>query len=213
MTWQIKYALENIGANGGRSTAAHLRGEIIRITTQDQPDVVAAISADETISREIAEKYHKEEPDLDFLCGFRKACVWEGAAITYLTENCIGWGNPGTLYSAAEEGNANTSEHKVFLFANRLIRQHSSVEIAEREFDRIYLLTLKNGRGVRIGLIAEYEPTADVVRSLWDKFGPVELIWNINPNGNPTLSAIQAGSELGCEVVKWKDLTENLKKT
>jgi hypothetical protein len=60
-------------------------------------------------------------------------------------------------------------------------------------------------------MIGEYEPTADAVRSLWNKFGPVDIVWNINPNGNPSPEAIEAGNELGCGVMKWDDLKEHLK--
>lgn len=212
MKWQVKYVLEKIAADGGASTAEHVRGELIRITTQDLPDVLAAISGTETITRDIAEQYHKEEPNLDFLCGYKKSCVWEGGAIEYLKVKSIGWGSAATLYSAASEGNANTAEHKVFAYYDRIIRQNRLVDIAQREFDRIYSLKLKNGRNVRVGMIADYEPTADAVRSLWDRFGPVNLVLNINPNGSPTQSAIQAGYELGCEVLKWEDIKENFRR-
>ena len=52
----------------------------------------------------------------------------------------------------------------------------------------------------------EYEPTADVIRTFWDQFGPIDIAWNINPNGDPTHQAIQAGQDLGCQVVKWEEL-------
>ncbi len=60
-------------------------------------------------------------------------------------------------------------------------------------------------------MLADYEPTADAVRTLWGNFGPVEIVWNINPNGNPTPEAIGAGRELGCEVMKWDELKERLR--
>ena len=57
-------------------------------------------------------------------------------------------------------------------------------------------------------MIAEYEPTADAVRSLWARFGPVDIAWNINPNGSPSVAAIDAGRELGCKVIKWDELKD-----
>ncbi|MBZ8135189.1 hypothetical protein CLD20_18080 [Afifella sp. IM 167] len=59
-------------------------------------------------------------------------------------------------------------------------------------------------------MIADYEPTADAVRNLWDHFGPVDFVWNINPNGSPSPEAIDAGNELGCEVGKWEELNQRL---
>ncbi|PCF92548.1 hypothetical protein CPA46_04380 [Sphingopyxis terrae subsp. ummariensis] len=61
-------------------------------------------------------------------------------------------------------------------------------------------------------MIAEYEPTADEVRSLWARFGPVDIVWNINPNGTPQPAAAAAGRELGCEVMKWDELKDRLSK-
>lgn len=80
-----------------------------------------------------------------------------------------------------------------------------------REYDRIYQITLTTGTMLRIGMIADYEPNANAVRSLWDEFGPVDIVWNINPNGRPSQEAIDAGAELGCEVVKWEELKERLR--
>lgn len=148
---------------------------------------------------------HKEEPTLDFLCGYRKECVWDGAAISYLSENSIGWGNIGTLSSAASNGSANVAEHKDYFFSHRLIRQYPLVAGVERQFDRIFLITLKSGRSFRVAMVKEYEPCGDAIRKIWDTFGPVDIAWNINPNGNPTSSARQVGAELGCEVIKWDE--------
>ncbi|TPI21145.1 hypothetical protein FJW10_10135 [Mesorhizobium sp. B4-1-1] len=60
-------------------------------------------------------------------------------------------------------------------------------------------------------MIADYEPTADAVRTLWEQFGPIDIVWNINPNGSPSPEAIAAGQELGCEVMKWDELREYLR--
>jgi hypothetical protein len=57
----------------------------------------------------------------------------------------------------------------------------------------------------------EYEPTADAIRTFWDRFGPIDIAWNINPNGNPTQNAIEAGADLGCEVMKWDELKIRLR--
>ena len=207
MKWQINYALQALNDGLGRSEAEHLSGEIIKISTQGKPDVIAAISDTITINKEIVEHYAQLTPNIDFLCGYRKECVWEGDAITLLEANCIGWGNYGTLSSAVTSGNANIAEHKTFSFAARLIHQYGIVKSAKREYDRVFRVKLKSGREFRVGMIEAYEPTADNVRSLWQRFGPVDIAWNINPNGTPSKSSQRAGEELGCKVLK----TEGLK--
>lgn len=212
MTWQVKFARSNVTGVNGVTSAEPVGDEALRITMQDQPDVLAVISASHRMNAEVAVHYHDKYPDMDFLCGFRTSCRWEGDAIRYLEGNNIGWGTIGTLNSALPKGSVNSAAHKDFVFADRLLRQARYVATVFREFDQVYTVTLVSGRTLRIGMIMHYEPTADSVRSLWDEFGAVDIAWNINPNGSPTPEAIEAGRELGCEVVQWDDLKAIMKK-
>ncbi len=211
MNWQVRYALANF-AKERRSTAEHVGGDVIRIMTHDRPDVLAAITDVETVNRETATQYWEQTEGLDFLCGYRKQCVWEGEAIRYLEDSCVGWGSFGTLGSAILDGDANSAAHKTYKFADRLLRQYGRVVKVDREFDRIHRITLRSGAEFRIGMIADYEPTADEVRALWERFGAVDIVWNINPNGSPQPEAFEAGRELGCEVMKWDELKDRLSK-
>jgi hypothetical protein len=211
MNWQVTYALKNIWAEHGAASAQQIRDDAIRVTLPDRADVVAVIAAAYTINAELARQYHTDFPDMDFLCGYRKECVWEGAAIRYLEANTIGWGSAGTLGSAIKKGDVKTAAHKDYFFAYRLIRQIKAVTNLDREFDRVFKMTLTSGRTVRVGMVMEYEPTADAVRTFWDRFGPIDIAWNINPNGHPTRNAIEAARELGCKVVKWDELRELLR--
>jgi hypothetical protein len=206
MNWQVKYALENILKNYPAASAQHVRNDTIRITMPDRPDVVAIISAAYEIDSQLATQYHTDFPDMDFLCGYRKECVWKGDAIRYLESNTTGWGNVGTLISAIGTGDANTASHKGYIFSYRLIRQMRAIANLDREFDRVFTMTLTSGRTYRVGMIMEYEPTADAIRTFWDRFGPIDIAWNINPSGHPTQNAIEAGKNLGCGVMKWDEL-------
>ena len=211
MNWQVNYALKYIQDNHKDASAQHVRGDAIRITMPHKPDVMAVISGAYTISTELAMQYHTDFPDMGFLCGYRKECVWEGGAIRYLEDSTIGWGSAGTLGSAVHKGDARSAAHKDYFFSYRLIRQMRSITNLDREFDRVFTMTLTNGRTVRVGMIMEYEPTADAIRTFWDRFGPIDIAWNINPNGNPTQNAIEAGAGLGCEVMKWDELKIRLR--
>lgn len=208
MSWQVNYALENIRKNHGAESAQPISDDAIRIFMPNRTEVIAVISAEPLINAELAEQYHSSYPAMNFLCGYRKECAWEGGAIKYVESKSIGWGNAGTLGSAIHTGNVNGVAHKDYLFSYRLIRQMRSISSINREFDRVFTMTLSNGRSVRVGMITEYEPTADAIRTFWDRFGPIDVAWNINPNGNPTPNAIEAGRSLGCEVVKWEELRE-----
>lgn len=191
--------------------AEHVEEELIRITMPQKPDVLAVISGAGEVDEAATVSYTKQYPELDFLCGYRSTCIWHGGAIEHLEKIGVGWGNFGTLSSAAIDGNANTASHKVYKFSDRLLRQYSRVRDLVREYDRIHRIVLKSDTRVRIGMIADYEPTADAVRTLWDKFGPIDIVWNINPNGRLPPEARNAGEELGCKVMKWEDLREYLK--
>lgn len=213
MSWQVNYALDNIRKSHGAESALQISDEAIKITLPNRPEAIAVISAGQLITTEIATQYHTMYPEMDFLCGYRKECAWEGGAITYVESKSIGWGSAGTLGSAIYAGNIKTAAHKEYFFSYRLIRQMGSISNLYREFDRVFTMTLANGHTVRVGMISEYEPTADAIRSFWDRFGPINIAWNINPNGNPTPNAIEAGRSLGCEVVKWEQLREMLKRS
>ena len=154
MNWQVRYALANVKEQIG-STAEHVEGELIRIVTPGGPDVLAAISAAELIDVETAVSYRERHPNLDFLCGYRKNCVWHGEGIQVLEDAGIGWGSFGTLCSAAVDGDANTASHKTYKFSYRIIRQYGPVMEVNREYDRIYQVLLKSGVSVRIGMIAD----------------------------------------------------------
>ncbi|WP_233344660.1 hypothetical protein [Burkholderia cepacia] len=206
MKWQVNYALKYIRQSHGEEVAYHLRDDAIRITMPGQPDVVAVISDAHRISAELAMQYYATFPEMDFLCGYPKACIWEGGAIQFLEDKKIGWGNAGTLDSAIKDGDLKKAAHKVYFFSYRLIRQIRSITSLDREFDRVFRMTLVSGRTFRVGMVMEYEPTADSIRTFWDQFGPIDIAWNINPNGHPTRNAIEAAQNLGCEIMKWDDL-------
>lgn len=211
MSWQVDYAIKSILEVPAATGAENIRGDAIKITAERRPESVAVISDADFIDAAVAKAYHQEYPEMDFLCGYRKGAVWEGGAIRYLESQKIGWGNGGTLTSAIQDDNVKTASHKEFFFSDRLIRQLRCVASIDREFDRIHSVSLVDGRKLRIGMLMEYEPTAEAVRSLWDRFGAVDVVWNINPNGKPTQKAIEAGDELGCKVMKWDELKVLLK--
>jgi hypothetical protein len=210
MSWQVNYALKYISEIPDVTTAQHLRDEAILITMPNKPEAIAVISAATLIEIDVVRQYFLEYPEMDFLCGYRKECVWEGPAIKYLESNQIGWGSAGTLGSAVSKGEIKTASHKDYFFSYRLVRHLRSVVSLDREFDRVFTIKLANGRSFRVGMIMEYEPTADAIRTFWDRFGPIDIAWNINPNGHPTPNAIEAGQSLGCEVLKWEGLREKI---
>lgn len=211
MNWQVNYAIENISQGLRNVTVEHVRDDAIRIVMPSKPDVIAVISAAYKIGIIEVVRYHEDFPNMDFLCGYRKLCIWEGEAIKYVEGKKIGWGSSGTLISAILKDEVNTAAHKDFYFAYRLIEQNRFITELDREFDRVFRVTLTNGNTLRVGMIMEYEPTADAIRTFWETFGPVDIAWNINPNGNPTQNAIEAGKDLGCMVVKWDELKELLR--
>ncbi len=211
MKWQVKYAWKHISEIPKVEKVVPVGDEALKISIRDNADIVAVISDALTITADLVAKYHLAFPDMDFLCGYRKECVWEGQAIDYVEAHSIGWGNAGALLDAIHGGSAKGIAHKHFFFSYRQVKQLRVYTNLVREFDRVFTITLKNGRSLRVGMILEYEPTADVIRSFYDRFGPIDVAWNINPNSNPTTEAIKAGRLLGCAVMKWDELKELLR--
>lgn len=212
MKWQVKFALEYLQGNARLNSAEHMRDDAIKIELLDGSEAIAIISDTYKMTTELLAQYHEDFTNMSFLCGYRKECIWEGEAIKYAQENQIGWGNAGSLIDAVDSGDFINAEHKHYFFSYRLIRQMSSVTNLYREYDRVFTMSLGGGKSYRIGMIMEYEPTADAIRTFWDQFGPIDVAWNINPNGNPTQQAINTGKELGCEVVKWEELKQLMRK-
>ena len=209
MKWQIKYVLNNFTKHK-QFTVKHLGGELIHVSKLDQPDVVAAISDANEISAEIAASYIKNTPKPDFVCGYRPACVWHGGAIGKLERERVGWGNFKTLREAADDGKANTASHEIFKVPDRFLRRSRSVRKITREYDRIYNFNTTNGTHLRLGMILDYDLTANAVRTFWEVFGPVDIIWGINPNAKITPEAIGAALDVGCEVMGWEEFKEHL---
>lgn len=212
MSWQVDFALEILGRVPSVTSMDRVGNEAIKIAVRGQPETFAVIADDDLIDEASAGVYHGNYPAMNFLCGMRKTCVLDGGAIGYVERHSIGWGNIGTLDSALRNGTVKSAGHKDFAFSDRLLRQSRIVKEVAREFDRVHTVVVKSGRKIRIGMIREYEPTSDHVRSLWDQFGPVDVAWNINPNGRITGLAIKASQELGCEVMKWAGLKEYLER-
>lgn len=207
MNWQVKYALEYLQNNNNKViSVSYIQEDLIKVVIQNMPDITVIISASFLMTLEDVKQYHKTYPDIDFICGYRKNCIWSGDAIYYLEQHKIGWGSFGTLNTAILNDNINSAGHKDFFFSYRLINQTKSISNIVREFDRVFTITLHNNSKLRIGMLTEYEPTADAIRSFWDEFGPVDIVWSINPNSGPTPNAIKTGRELGCQVIKWEEL-------
>ena len=92
MKWQVKYALANLNKESKQDCARYVENDFIEITIAGKPDVLAAIYGGYDVTKEIAEKYVQQNPDIDFLCGYRKDCVWEGA---------VNWHRYGSIPLAA----------------------------------------------------------------------------------------------------------------
>lgn len=198
MNWQIKYALRSLQENS--ITAKYLGDELILISVPQQPDVLAAITDAHQVSINLAQQY-RQAKKIDFLCGYREACVWEGDAIRDLESSGIGWGNLASLLDNSLKGTANTASHKAYLFSNRLLHQYKKISSIEREFDRIYRISVGGGPLIRIAMINDYETTADTIRTMWENFGPVDVFWNINPNGRITRISTEVAKGIKCRII------------
>ncbi|MEO0437312.1 MAG: hypothetical protein AAF098_10425 [Pseudomonadota bacterium] len=211
MTWATQYALQNLG-DADRMQATQLNDEVLQIASDDKPTVLAFISPAEEIDLQGAQAITEINPDIDFLCGYRKRCLWHGDAIEFLEQQRVGWGSFGTLTSAVLDGDANLAGHKTFRFVYRVFTQMGGVRV-QREYDRVIVVTRGDGKRIRVSFAENYEPTADVVRELWTKCGPSDVICNINPNGRPTAGAHEAAKRLGTIVLNVADTLRHIRQS
>lgn len=211
MMWQVNYFLRNLEENNLGIIAEHLEDVFVSVKHKSIPPEVVAILAEYEIDIDTVEKYYQKNSELAFICGYRKQCIWHNEALEYLEQHSIGWGNSGTLITALTRDEVRIASHKDYVFATRLLHQTKSlIRHVERHYHCVFTITNKAGKKYKLAMALEYEPTADAVRTLWDKFGPFDVCWNINPNGSPTSKAIKAGEQLGCDVVKWEELKDIL---
>lgn len=221
MKWQVKYFIENTNKRDDISLLNPDRKIIAKYVTDDFVEIghkdeqyLVAVNGDNEITFGVVKNYHENEPELAFVCGYRKECKWTNEALKYLEDNSIGWGNSGTLYSAVYDDQVHIASHKDYSFAVRLLNQTKSlIHTVDRKYHCVFDIENKDGNKYRVVLALEYEPTADAVRTLWERYGSFDLFWNINPNGNPTTEAVKAGEELGCKVVKWEEMKSILAKS
>jgi len=199
MSWATDYAIEQIVEND-EADVVKIDGSSIRLSMKNKPDVDAYICGLHEIDGTKVNRVLSTHPDIDFICGFRNSCIWHGDAIESANKNKIGWGNLGTLLSAVHDGNANAAEHKVFKWASDALKDMGGVDV-EREYDRVFNVKRSSGTTLRLVMSKEYEPSADIMRSLWKRFGPFDVVYNIDPNVQPTGGGYETAQKLGIEIL------------
>ena len=197
MNWATKYALENM-AEDSRVDAVYLSDGSVQITIEDQPPVLTVFHPGMEVTEEIAERYFRAYPKLDFLCGYKRACFWHGDAIVFLSEHNIGWGTMGTLTSAMQTGEANTASSKIYKFASDALQTMGGLKV-ERLADRIFQITGRK-ESLRVFLLFEYQPAVEHVRSIIENHPDTQLICLIDPNVRPTQSAINHAEVSGVQM-------------
>ena len=133
--------------------------------------------------------------------------LWLGEAIYACEYHSIAWGRFGVLQSAIANLD-DPSEHrdKQVYFAARGLQQHSRVVSFEFIFDKLFSVTLNNGKIFRIALIQAYDLTAEHLRDAHDKVGKFDVALKNNPNGRITPDARGAANAMGIKVFGYGDL-------
>lgn len=209
MSWAADSALDFI-SNKKLADAEKIDTSVIRLSTEMMPDVDAYISGLHEIDDAEVTRIMSSHSGIDFICGYRNSCIWHGDAISTLAENNIGWGNLGTLLSATADGNANVAEHKVFKWASDALKRLGGLQV-EREYDRVFNIVRSNGTLFRLVMSKEYEPSADIMRELWKRFGPFDAVYNIDPNVRPTGGGYEVARELGIEILGHSEMFSRIR--
>lgn len=206
----LKFVEGIVGKHNDVTEVELIEPNSLIISTKDHPPANVLVIFEKRISAAKIGKLLEEHPERDFLCNIPTDCVWEGDALNLIAEIGIGWGGIRDLMAAIADGDTNGAQPKEYRFAERILSQHKNINHLERLYDRAFLAERSSGSELRIVILSEYELTADHVRTAWDTYGPLDIIYKTNPNGKPTKSAYDAAKALGIEVLDTKEIMKRL---
>lgn len=149
-------------------------------------------------------------PGLKFVSNIPRNSVIDGSAWTHAAARQVGLGRMGDLMRALREPDVAAYQNPEIRFIERGLRQHSAVADFRRLDDVRYEILRSGMPTLLVAMLNNYEVTADVVRSAWDKYGPFEVAVATNPNARETTSAAVAASALNVGVLRWGQLLGRL---
>jgi len=179
----------------------------LSLQINEKPAVLSLILHEKRITRAIVEKYLNE--DHEFVMNIPKAGVWDGTAIEYCQTLGLGWGGMGDLVVAARDEQLSL-QPKEYRWATDMLRKHGNTLSVNRLMDRLFEVERANGPTLRVALVKTYDLTADEVRTAYDDYGPFSVLFDNNPNGRPTVEALEAAASLGITSGKAKAVARRL---
>lgn len=170
------------------------------------------------ISNIKAETYNDVEdqlsvcPDIDFVLNVPTAVYWSREAIGAVRQRGVGYGKIPDLSAAMKTRAIGDFVTREWVFIERGLKQSKAVEHFDCVAEGLYRIKRVGRRELLVGIIDEYEVTANAVRSAGEIFGEIDVVVNRHPLGRSTTAATAVASELGVELYDWRSFLERLRK-
>jgi hypothetical protein len=177
---------------------------ILRIARKSHDPFVAAIIAVPVVTAEIVQPLLDADPTIEIVVNIPKESLWTGSAIESAVARRVAFGGLRDLMSAvSRDEDVREYTRSEYAFVERGLKQHTSVSMLEREFDRVYLVHRYELPSLRFVMLNEYELTGDHVRTARTRYGSFDAVLINNPNGKPTSTALEVAKEMGVGIFKW----------
>jgi hypothetical protein len=167
------------------------------------PTFVSAIFGQSKITGSDVAFAIQQAPDAAFVANVPGASIIDGSAWECAKSNAVGLGRLGDLMRAIRHPDVRGYIHPETRFVERGLVQHSAVSHFRRLDDVRYEVQRHGMPSLVVAMVNDYEVTADVIRSTWERYGPFSILVATNPNSRETGSSMQVASGLNVGVLKW----------
>lgn len=176
-----------------------------------QPVVIAVFSVKRLAEPELVPLVN-EQPPVDFVVNIPKDGVIDGSAYVWAAENGVGIGGYGDLCRALTLPDMGAYEHRDIMYIERILIQHRSIKSFERLDNRRYLIHRPRKAPIVAIFLADYELTANAVRTARDRFGQFDEVVLSNPSGTSTADAEAAARDMGSVIYTFAEFRARLRR-
>jgi hypothetical protein len=183
------------------TNAERIGRRMVRIERKEMPPVIVGILSANPVSPTDLEDLLATLPRPDFILNIPNNAAWTGEAIAKLEAEGIAFGKMYDLYRGlSREEDLSAYRNPEFGFAERLLKQHRNVASLTRLSDRAYRVHRFRGNDVVVALSQDYEVTADVVRTAFERHKPFDVLFKTNPYGRISREGWAVAEALGIQV-------------
>ena len=200
--WTGTWAMRSLEKHDNVEHVRLLDPQTLEIIRKRHSAFLAGTIATPCVKRSSLYRFRDGQFVVQFVANIPAESYWTGEAIEFAERQSMAFGGLGDLLTAVGVADVSRYKSKESIFVERVLRQHTKVDIVERVHDRKYFISRYGLDDVVVVFLNEYELTADHVRTARDRYGPFTDILITNPNGDRTASALRAADSMGAHVFK-----------